>query len=74
MKYYKVPKALDQKPLYTCKNNIRQRNGWFLIANELLTEAECKRRNAPIKKLIPVTIKKTNTYSMFGARFEYRPI
>ncbi len=70
MKYYRVPEKLDQKQLYTIKNGHRFPNGYFLIANELLTEAKCRKINAPIEKLEPVEIKKTKTYWCFGARFE----
>lgn len=70
MKYYRVPEKLDQKTLYNIKNGHRIPNGYFLIANELLTEAKCRKINAPIEQLEPVEIKKTKTYWCFGARFE----
>lgn len=70
MMYFKVPGHLDQKTLYkpNCKKRIP--NGYFLIANELLTPSECRRINAPSELLTPVNVKKTETYRMFGARFE----
>lgn len=68
MKYYRVPAHMDGKPLYSLVKP-RTPNGWYLIAGELLTPAECKRMNAPVEKLEPVTIKKTEIYSLFGARF-----
>ena len=76
MQYYKVPEKLDQRTLYHPKKENKNGyspkipNGYFLIANELLTGAECKRINAPIELLQPMTIKKTDCYFMFGARFE----
>ena len=69
MLYYKVPAKLQDKPCYKPGENRKIPNGYYLIANELLTAAECKRINAPIKLLEPVTMKKTNCYCMFGARF-----
>ena len=39
------------------------------LANELLTLSECRHINAPIEKLEKVTMKKTDAYHMFGARF-----
>ena len=69
MTYYLVPASMDQKPLYRAGNGPRRRNGWFLIGNELLTAAECKRRNAPVHLLQPVQLKKTQIYFCFGARF-----
>lgn len=70
MTYYKVPKQLDQYRLYTRDNCGRKcYNGYSLIENELLTEKECIRINAPIEKLTRVEYKKTECYRMFGARF-----
>lgn len=70
MKYYKVPRKLDGMMLYKPGNwPVRIPNGYSLIRNELLTEAEARRMNAPIHLLEAVTIKKTETYRMFGARF-----
>lgn len=70
--YYKVPAYLQDKPCYKPNTIRRIPNGYYLIANELLTPAECKRINAPIDLLTPVTVKKTECYTMFGARFEMR--
>lgn len=72
MLYYMVPGALDQKPLYRPGNGPRRPNGWILIANELLTPYEARTRNAPIDKLVSVNIKKSQTYTMFGARFQVK--
>jgi hypothetical protein len=73
MIYYKVPRALDQKPLYKKSYKpYRELNGWFLIANELLTETECRKRNAPIKLLERVEIKRNKVYFCFGARYSYK--
>lgn len=70
MNYYHVPAKLQDKPCYKPNKAHRIPNGYYLIANELLTAAECKAINAPIDLLEPVTIKKTDTYKMFGARFK----
>lgn len=72
MLYYKVPANLQDKPCYKPNKAQRIPNGYYLIANELLTLAECKRINAPVDLLKPVIIKKTGCYTMFGARFERR--
>lgn len=69
MLYYKVPGYMDNKTLYKTKNGKRYSTGYFLIKDELLTAKECKKIGAPINKLIPVTIKKTCVYRLFGARF-----
>lgn len=74
MKYYKVPASMDQKKCYKPNTTHRIPNGYFLIANELLTLSECKRINAPINKLFPIEIKKTQTYFFFGARFEVKTL
>ena len=69
MQYYRVPRKLDGKQLFKTGSGPRIPNGYSLIQNELLTEAEARRINAPIDLLEAVTIKKTETYRMFGARF-----
>lgn len=69
MLYYKVPAKFDQKQCYKANSSKRIPNGYYLVANELLTAKECERMNAPIDLLEPVTIKKTLTYFCFGARF-----
>lgn len=68
MKYFRVPVSLADKPCYSLVKPTTP-NGWYLIAGELLTLAECKRMNAPIDRLEPVEIKKTEVYNAFGARF-----
>jgi len=72
MEFYKVPKHLDQMKLYKKDSPKHHKipNGYFLVENELLTEAECKKINAPIHRLEKVNIKKNRTYWFFGARFE----
>lgn len=77
MTYYRVPAILDQRKCYKparAGNGARIPNGWILIGGELLTEAECKRRNAPLRLLEPVQIKKTQTYFFFGARFPFKEV
>ncbi len=69
MLYYKVPVELDQRPCYEYKNGKRIYKG-FLIDEELLTLRECEKMCAPIAKMIPTHIKKTETYFFFGARFQ----
>lgn len=71
MIYYKVKKQFDGKQCF--KPNTGDRlipNGWNLIANELITPYEMKARNVNERYTEKVTIKKTNTYFCFGARFE----
>ena len=68
MKYYRVPASLADKPCYSLVKPTTP-NGWYLIAGELLTPAECKRMNAPVDSLERVAIKKTEVYNGFGARF-----
>ena len=70
MMYYKVPANLQDKLCYKPNTIPKIPNGYYLIANELLTATECKRINAPIELLEPVTVRKTNCYCAFGARFE----
>lgn len=71
MLYYRVPANMDNKPLYKRNTSPGPRclNGWFLIGGELLTPAECRNRNAPVERLEPVNVKRTETYFCFGARF-----
>ena len=69
MVYYKVPPSLQDAPCYRPNVSPRIPNGYYLIANELLTLSECRHINAPIEKLEKVTMKKTDAYHMFGARF-----
>lgn len=66
MKYYKV---LKEKDYWDKKGNYLG----CAIEDELLTEAEMKKRNFPItENFLPVEIKKTNTYWFFGCRFEIK--
>ena len=66
MKYYKVQ---EEKNYWDKKGNYLG----CAIENELLTEAEMKKRNFPItKNFLPVEIKKTSTYWFFGCRFEIK--
>jgi len=63
MTYYKVPVKLDQK---------RLKNGWFLVANELLTEKEACRRGVNTEKLNRIEISRRKIYWFFGVRFEIK--
>ena len=66
MKYYKVQ---EEKNYWDKKGNYLG----FTVKDELITEAEMKKRNFPItKNFLPVEIKKTNTYKSFGCRFEIK--
>lgn len=66
MKYYKVQ---EEKDYWDKKGNYLG----CAIEDELLTEAEMKKRNFPItKNFLPIEIKKTNTYWFFGCRFEIK--
>lgn len=58
MVYYKVPPSLQDTPCYRPNVSPRIPNGYYLIANELLTLSECRHINAPIEKLEKVTMKK----------------
>lgn len=72
MKFYKVKKEYDQKPLYKfykTKNHVPYS---FLIANELYTDAELKKFNVDPICFDVVEIPKNKTYWSFGARFESR--
>lgn len=70
MIYYRVPAALDNKPIYKIKNGKKIHTGYYYIVNELLTENECKKYHFNMDLLTPVNIKKSNIYHFFGARFE----
>lgn len=68
MDYYKVPEHLDGKQIYTQKKDY-----FTLVANELITEKECKKvgiENFAKRHFALVNIKKNNIYFLFGARFE----
>ena len=78
MLYYRVPEKLDGKQLFKQAAKAPEGvtlykpltpNGWHLIAGELLTLAECRRMNAPIRLLQPVNVKRTEIYFFFGGRF-----
>ena len=58
MTYYRVPAALRDTPCYKPNKTPRTPNGWYLIGNELLTAAECRRMNAPIEMLERIEVKK----------------
>lgn len=66
MKYYKVLK----------EKNYWDEKGKYLgcaIENELLTEAEMRKKRFPLtKNFLPVEIKKTRTFWSFGCRFEIK--
>lgn len=64
MKYYKVQ---EEKNYWDKKGNFLG----CVLKNELITEAEMKKCKFPItSNFLPVEIKKTKTYWLFGARFE----
>lgn len=65
MKYYRVPKLLDNHNIYK-----KGRYIGFLVGNELYTEKECKRLGLNTALLIPVEISRKKCFWMFGARFE----
>ena len=66
MKYYKVQ---EEKNYWDKKGNYLG----FTVKDELITEAEMKKRNFPItKNFLSVEIKKTNIYKSFGCRFEIK--
>lgn len=64
MKYFKVKKDC---------NGIGMGNGWNLVANELITEAEAKKRKWDIvtleKYADAIHLSSKTTYFQFGARF-----
>lgn len=68
MRYYKVPKHLDGKQLYTSNQGY-----YTLVENELITEKECEKigiANYAKNTLPMVEVKKNKIYFFFGARFE----
>lgn len=69
MKYYQVPARLRDR---ACRKANGQNTGYYLIAGELLTLAECRRIHAPVELLLPVEISRAKTYRCFGARFVVR--
>ena len=72
MKYYRVlPQYANKHTKYTYdKHNRPKWNGYFHIANELLTETEIKKHNYIKEYCEVVEIPKTKIYWFFGARFE----
>lgn len=76
MKYLQVKPEFDGRPLYKKRgergySNVgRVPNGYYLIANELLTIKEAEKRNVPQLCVDPVNVKKTEVYFCFGARFQ----
>lgn len=72
MKYFKVKPEYDGKNTYKFdeKRKCCVPTGWTLIANELLTAKEAEKMNVLENCVIPVMVKKTETYIFFGARFE----
>lgn len=69
MTYYKVLPQYDQK--HTSYKNGKW-NGYFHIANELLTAKEIELHRYKKEYCIPVEVPKNNVYWLFGARFERR--
>lgn len=70
MLYYKVPACMDNKRVFKKKKNYLYYTGMFYIKDSLWTPAECKKYGFDTSKMIPVNIKKTETYCFFGARFD----
>lgn len=65
MKYYKVQKDNGYWDMKTGEYL------GYVCENELLTEADMKKKGYPItKNFKPVEIKKTDTYKAFGCRWE----
>ena len=62
MKYYKVLPQYDQK-------RTRKNNGYFHIANELITEKELEKYGYIKECCKIVNIPKSQIYWFFGARF-----
>lgn len=73
MKYYRIPAALDQRPVYK-----RCAGGWtfarHLIGGELYTAKECARYGLRLEALEELEISKRRVYWSFGARFEYMEV
>lgn len=70
MTYYRVKSQYDNKTRYKWNNHRQGVANSILIANELYTPAEFEKiANCPSWFEV-VTIKKTNIYYFFGARFE----
>ena len=61
MRYYKVKKSADQKPI---KNT-----NLFLVQDELFTAKEIILHDIRLADIEPVKIDKNKTYFFFGARF-----
>ena len=64
MKYFRVKPEADQKYI-----NPRVHDANIYVKDSLYTESEVKRYNLNRNYLEEVTIKKTQTFWMFGARF-----
>lgn len=72
MKYYRVPKEMDNKTRYSydSKKLGRLKADGIFVGNELYTEKEAQKYFGALVWLDPVEISKSKTYSFFGARFE----
>lgn len=72
MKYYRVPKEMDNKTRfsYDPKKLGRLKMDSVWIGNELYTEKEAQKYFGGLVWLVPVEISKNKTYYSFGARFE----
>lgn len=76
MTYYQVKPEFDGKQLYKkhgdrgYRSGYRIPNGYNLVAHELLTKKEVEKMNVPENCVDPVTVKKTEVYFCFGARFQ----
>ena len=65
MLYFKVKEQYDNFNIF--------KNGKFniaLVSNELFTEKELLKNNIPVAYTTKIEIPKTQTYFMFGARFQ----
>lgn len=72
MKYYRVPKEMDNKTRYSydSKKLGRLKADGIFVGNELYTEKEAQKYFGALVWLDPVKISKSKTYFFFGARFE----
>ena len=58
--YYQVKAECD---------NLPRKDGSILVKNELYTERELKRYEIPAQCVVKVSVKKSEIYWLFGARF-----
>lgn len=70
MKYYRVKPQFDRQPLYKPSQKRHIPNGYSLIRHQLFTEKEKMRLNVPDVCVEVIECSPSETYSMFGARFQ----